>query len=50
MEAQFKKEANKADAILRVHYVYENGTPLDGSQYIVSLTKNGTVGEKATFA
>lgn len=24
--------------------------PLDGSQYIVSLTKNGTVGEKATFA
>ena len=50
LEAQFKKEANKADAILRVHYVYENGTPLDGSQYIVSLTKNGTVGEKATFA
>ena len=45
-----KKEAEKADAILRVHYVDENGTPLDGSQYIVSLTKNGTVGEKATFA
>ena len=46
LEAQFKK----ADAVLRVHYVDENGTPLDGSQYIVSLTKNGTVGEKATFA
>ena len=45
-----KKEAKKADAVLRVHYVDENGTPLDGSQYIVSLTKNGTVGEKATFA
>ncbi len=50
LEAQFKKEAKKADAVLRVHYVDENGTPLDGSQYIVSLTKNGTVGEKATFA
>ena len=50
LEAQFKKEAEKADAVLRVHYVDENGTPLDGSQYIVSLTKNGTVGEKATFA
>ena len=50
MEAQFKKEAKKADAVLRVHYVDENGTPLDGSQYIVSLTKNGPVGEKATFA
>lgn len=50
LEAQFKKEAKKADAVLRVHYVYENGTPLDGSQYIVSLTKNGPVGEKATFA
>ena len=50
MEAQFKKEAKKADAVLRVHYVDENGTPLDGSQYIVSLTKNETVGEKATFA
>ena len=48
MTAQF--EAKKADAVLRVHYVDENGTPLDGSQYIVSLTKNGTVGEKATFA
>ena len=46
LEAQFKK----ADAVLRVHYVDENGTPLDGSQYIVSLTKNGPVGEKATFA
>ena len=45
-----KKEAKKADAVLRVHYVDENGTPLDGSQYIVSLTKNGPVGEKATFA
>ena len=43
LEAQFKKEAEKADAVLRVHYVDENGTPLDGSQYIVSLTKNGTV-------
>ena len=52
LEAQFKKEAKKADAVLRVHYHYvdENGTPLDGSQYIVSLTKNGTVGETATFA
>ena len=50
LEAQFKKEAKKADAVLRVHYVDENGTPLDGSQYIVSLTKNGPVGEKATFA
>ena len=50
LTAQFKKEAKKADAVLRVHYVDENGTPLDGSQYIVSLTKNGTVGEKATFA
>ena len=50
LEAQFKKEAKKADAVLRVHYVDENNTPLDGSQYIVSLTKNGTVGEKATFA
>ena len=50
LEAQFKKETKKADAVLRVHYVDENGTPLDGSQYIVSLTKNGTVGEKATFA
>ena len=50
LEAQFKKEAKKADAVLRVHYVDENGTPLDGSQYIVSLTKNGTVGETATFA
>ena len=49
LEAQFKKEAKKADAVLRVHYVDENGTPLDGSQYIVSLTKNGPVGEKATF-
>ena len=48
MTAQF--EAKKADAVLRVHYVDENGTPLDGSQYIVSLTKNGPVGEKATFA
>ena len=47
LEAQFTK---KADAVLRVHYVDENGTPLDGSQYIVSLTKNGPVGEKATFA
>ena len=46
LEAQFKK----ADAVLRVHYVDENGTPLDGSQYIVSLTKNGPVGETATFA
>ena len=45
-----KKEAKKADAVLRVHYVDENNVPLDGSQYIVSLTKNGTVGEKATFA
>lgn len=45
-----KKEAKKADAVLRVHYVDENQVPLDGSQYIVSLTKNGTVGEKATFA
>ena len=45
-----KKEAKKADAVLRVHYVDENDTPLDGSQYIVSLTKNGTVGEKTTFA
>ena len=45
-----KKEAKKADAVLRVHYVDENYTPLDGSQYIVSLTENGTVGEKATFA
>ena len=44
-----KKEAKKADAVLRVHYVDENGTPLDGSQYIVSLTKNGPVGETATF-
>ena len=43
-----KKEAKKADAVLRVHYVDENGTPLDGSQYIVSLTKNGPVGETAT--
>ena len=50
LEAQFKKEAKKADAVLRVHYVDENNVPLDGSQYIVSLTKNGTVGEKATFA
>ena len=50
LEAQFKKEAKKADAVLRVHYVDENGTPLDGSQYIVSLTKNGPVGETATFA
>ena len=50
LEAQFKKEAKKADAVLRVHYVDENQVPLDGSQYIVSLTKNGTVGEKATFA
>ena len=48
LTAQF--EAKKADAVLRVHYVDENGTPLDGLQYIVSLTKNGTVGEKATFA
>ena len=46
LEAQFKK----ADAVLRVHYVDENQVPLDGSQYIVSLTKNGPVGEKATFA
>ena len=45
-----KKEAKKADAVLRVHYVDESGTPLDGSQYIVSLTKNGPVGETATFA
>ena len=50
LEAQFKKEAKKADAVLRVHYVDENQVPLDGSQYIVSLTENGTVGEKATFA
>ena len=50
LEAQFKKEAKKADAVLRVHYVDENNVPLDGSQFIVSLTKNGTVGEKATFA
>ena len=50
LEAQFKKEAKKADAVLYVHYVDENNVPLDGSQYIVSLTKNGTVGEKATFA
>ena len=50
LEAQFKKEAKKADAVLRVHYVDENGTPLDGSQYIVSKTQNGPVGEKATFA
>ena len=50
LEAQFKKEAKKADAVLCVHYVDENNVPLDGSQYIVSLTKNGTVGEKATFA
>ena len=50
LEAQFKKEAKKADAVLRVHYVDENQVPLDGSQYIVSLTKNGPVGEKATFA
>ena len=48
LTAQF--EAKKADAVLRVHYVDENGTPLDGSQYIVSLTKNGPVGETATFA
>ena len=48
LTAQF--EAKKADAVLRVHYVDENGTPLDGSQYIVSLTQNGPVGEKATFA
>ena len=47
---ELKKEAKKADAVLRVHYVDENGTPLDGSQYIVSLTKNGPVGETATFA
>ena len=45
-----KKEAKKADAVLRVHYVDENNVPLDGSQFIVSLTKNGPVGEKATFA
>ena len=45
-----KKEAKKADAVLCVHYVDENNVPLDGSQYIVSLTKNGPVGEKATFA
>ena len=50
LEAQFKKEAKKADAVLRVHYVDENNVPLDGSQFIVSLTKNGPVGEKATFA
>lgn len=49
LEAQFKKEAKKADAVLRVHYVDENGTPLDGSQYIVSLTKNGPVGEKSNI-
>ena len=48
LTAQF--EAKKADAVLRVHYVDENGTPLDGSQYIVSKTQNGPVGEKATFA
>ena len=45
-----EEKLKRADAVLRVHYVDENGTPLDGSQYIVSLTKNGTVGEKATFA
>ena len=45
-----KKEAKKADAVLYVHYLDENNVPLDGSQYIVSLTKNGPVGEKATFA
>ena len=44
-----KKETEKADAVLRVHYVDENGTPLDGQQYIVTLKKNGPVGEKATF-
>ena len=49
-DVNVKVKAKKADAVLRVHYVDENGTPLDGSQYIVSLTKNGTVGEKATFA
>ena len=50
LEAQFKKEAKKADAVLRVHYVDEKGTPLDGLQYIVSLTNYGPVGETATFA
>ena len=48
LTAQF--EAKKADAVLRVHYVDENNVPLDGSQYIVSKTQNGPVGEKATFA
>ena len=49
-DVNVKVKAKKADAVLRVHYVDENGTPLDGSQYIVSLTQNGPVGEKATFA
>ena len=34
-----RKKLRKLYAVLRVHYVDENGTPLDGSQYIVSLQR-----------
>ena len=39
-----------AEATLRVHYVDENNVPLEGKDSIVTLTKTGEVGGKATFS
>ncbi|MGN9060334.1 MucBP domain-containing protein, partial [Mediterraneibacter faecis] len=49
--AQFEEaKPEVAEATLRVHFVDENNVPLDGEQYIVTKTKSGKVGEKATFS
>ena len=46
-----KETVKEADATLYVHYVDENNVPLDiEGGNIVTLTKKGKVGEKATFS
>ena len=44
-----KETVKEAKATLYVHYVDENNVPLAGDGSIVTLTKTGKVGEKATF-
>ena len=49
--AQFEEvKPETAEATLRVHYVDENNVPLEGKDSIVTLTKTGEVGGKATFS
>ena len=42
-------EAETEDAVLRAHYVDEDGVPYEGQDFIQEMSKTGTKGEDATF-